>query len=164
MRLLANPSILSHHLLKTPPAVLNTSVGHIWDLDHLAKRRIPCLADSSHITPHQLRLRFHRSLPINMGSSPLPVSLQSKFQKSNTISRLRDFKGNLDMYVRCHYHCFYPSPLPRLTLPTAFETSSSFFFSSASYAVHFISFAVMASLARWLWQLAVSTNLPIGYS
>lgn len=34
-----------------------------------------------------------------MGSSPLPVSLQSKFLNSKPASRLRDYRGNLDMYV-----------------------------------------------------------------
>ncbi|EXJ77014.1 sphinganine-1-phosphate aldolase [Capronia epimyces CBS 606.96] len=32
-----------------------------------------------------------------MGSSPLPVSLQSKFQKPRTVSRLRDLKGNFNI-------------------------------------------------------------------
>lgn len=34
-----------------------------------------------------------------MGSSPLPVSLQSKFQSSRSMSRLRDYRGNFNMYV-----------------------------------------------------------------
>lgn len=34
-----------------------------------------------------------------MGSSPLPVSLQSKFQKARPVSRWRDYQGNFNMYV-----------------------------------------------------------------
>merc|ERR1712000_506728 len=46
------------------------------------------LSDVSSITLH--------SPPI-MGSSPLPVSLQSKFQRSQSTSRLRDYHGNFNI-------------------------------------------------------------------
>jgi len=34
-----------------------------------------------------------------MGSSPIPLSLQSKLQKSKAYSRLKDYKSNINMLV-----------------------------------------------------------------
>lgn len=68
------------------------------------------------------------------------------------------------MYVHLHLHRSPLSLACRLTLPIAFETSSSFSFSSASYAGPFTLFAVMASSDRWLSPSKVSTNPPIDYS
>ena len=49
-----------------------------------------------------------------MGSSPLPVSLQSKFQKARPLPRWKDYQGNFNMYV------FLPLAEQEFDLPAVF--------------------------------------------